>query len=751
MISICNPDIKKYSYSAQEAINSGWISNHGEYIQKSTNKLKEITGVKHVILMTNGTCATHCLFLSLKYMYPNIKKIYVPNNCYIAAWNCALMEYDKTNLDVMKMDINTWNIKIDDEYINSLEMNSAMLIVHNLGNIINVPHLKRLRPDIIYIEDNCEGFTGKYENIYSGTSNSTLCSSISFYGNKIITTGEGGAFLTNDDNVYNYISKVYSQGMSEIRYLHNVHAYNYRMTNIQAAFLFDQLNDIETILNNKKRIFENYKILLEPLIKKGYISLFAKELNTDEANWIFSLRLLNNKKNIEETNTYFKENNIDIRPFFYPISEHKHLSDINFEDDVPKILNNSIIMIPSSPTITYQEQKKVVDYITNFVKNYKFIEINNTNIYLLKEFISFKEIPDTFRYFKKNNIDIIKNHIITFLIYENDKIAGYFHIDYEKEDNTYWLGLCILPLYQNKRYGTKILEYIFNHHKIINISNIKLSVDNDNIYAIKLYKNFGFNIINIYEKNIIMLKDNNCSLTRQINRWKYLERPNIINLKCFICDYYDNINKYKIFKSKDMFNAGELIRYECPKCNVIFGDLRFLFLSDYEFNEDYKDLFSYYEDGITYHYIYRKLLHFNLLDKEKTYLDFACGSGKTAENLKNIGYNIIGYDKYIKNDFVKNDISNLKFDIVYCNNYIEHLKYPLEQMYEMLNYVQDNGYLIIMSDAFDEFMLDMTHYHTFFFTGKSFEVLCEKLNLKIINSFKFEDDKTKIKILQKII
>lgn len=236
MIYIYNPDIKKYSYSAQNAINSGWISNHGEYIQKSTEKLKELIGVKHVILMSNGTCSTHCLFISLKYMYPSIQKIYIPNNCYVAAWNCALMEYNKINLEVMQMDINTWNIKTDEEYIKSLEANSAILIVHNIGNIINVPRLKRIRPDIIFIEDNCEGFTGKYENIYSGTSDSSLCSSISFYGNKIITTGEGGAFLTNDDNVYNYISKVYSQGMSEIRYLHNVHAYNYRMTNIQAAF-----------------------------------------------------------------------------------------------------------------------------------------------------------------------------------------------------------------------------------------------------------------------------------------------------------------------------------------------------------------------------------------------------------------------------------------------------------------------------------------------------------------------------------
>ena len=77
----------------------------------------------------------------------------------------------------MKMDINTWNINTDTNYIQSLDKNSAVLIVHNLGNIINVPRLKRLRPDIIFVEDNCEGFTGKYDNIYSGTSDSSLCSS----------------------------------------------------------------------------------------------------------------------------------------------------------------------------------------------------------------------------------------------------------------------------------------------------------------------------------------------------------------------------------------------------------------------------------------------------------------------------------------------------------------------------------------------------------------------------------------------
>jgi perosamine synthetase len=367
MISIYQPEIKKYSSSAINAINSGWISNHGEYISKSNNKLQEILNCKYSILMANGTCATHCLFLSLKFKYPNIKKIYIPNNCYVAAWNSLFTEYSKDIIEVMKMDLETWNINTDEEYINSLDKNSAMLIVHNLGNIVNVPRLKKLRPDIIFVEDNCEGLFGKYEGIYSGTFEGTLCSSISFYGNKIITTGEGGAFLTNNKDIYNYILKVYSQGLSSERYLHDTHAFNYRMTNIQAAFLYDQLNDIQSILDNKRKIFENYKKLLEPLIKEGFIKLFKKEDNTESADWIFSLRLVNNKKSKKDVFNFFQENNIDTRPFFFPINKHKHLEDIKFDDDIPHILNNEIIMIPTSPNISYEIQEYIIKTIKKYI------------------------------------------------------------------------------------------------------------------------------------------------------------------------------------------------------------------------------------------------------------------------------------------------------------------------------------------------------------------------------------------------
>jgi perosamine synthetase len=380
-ISIYEPNIAQYTKSAIEAINSGWISNHGIYVKLATEKLKEITKAKHVILMSNGTTATHCLLLSLKFKFPNIKNIYTSNNCFVAAWNCILNEYDKNCMKIMKMDENTWNIDTSEEYIKTLETNSAVLIVHNLGNIVNVPRLKKIRPDLIFLEDNCEGIFGKYENsfanveqnsqncvyTYSGVGDSTLCSSVSFYGNKTITTGEGGAFFTNDDDIYNYISKVYSHGMSNIRYIHDMHAYNYRMTNIEAAFLYDQLNDIDNILSKKKIIFDNYNKIMKKHFDSKKICTYKIEENTQSSNWMYAIRIIGNKLSVKETYDYFIERGIDVRPFFYPINSHEYLKDMVNNDDVSYILNREIIMIPSSPLLTYEKQLYVSLVIENFL------------------------------------------------------------------------------------------------------------------------------------------------------------------------------------------------------------------------------------------------------------------------------------------------------------------------------------------------------------------------------------------------
>ena len=152
-----------------------------------------------------------------------------------------------------------------------------------------MPRLKRMRPDIIFIEDNCEGIFGKYEGCYSGTSEASLCSAVSFYANKTLTTGEGGAFFTNDNKIYEYIKSIYSHGMTNERYIHDKVAYNYRMTNIEAGFLYDQLNDLQHILSLKEKIFKKYDILLKKHINNGKIIKITNEENTVSATWMYCI------------------------------------------------------------------------------------------------------------------------------------------------------------------------------------------------------------------------------------------------------------------------------------------------------------------------------------------------------------------------------------------------------------------------------------------------------------------------------
>lgn len=319
--------------------------------------------------MNNGTSATHSLFISLKYKYPDLKKIYIPNNVFVAPWNCALMEYNKDQLEVMKIDPDTLNIDTSEEYIKSLAENSCVLIVHNLGNIVNVPRLKRIRPDLIFVEDNCEGIFGKYEGEYSGCSKATLCSAVSFYGNKTLTTGERGAFFTNDKEIYEHLKSTYSHGMTTERYIHDRLAYNYRMTNVQAGFLYDQLNDLDHILELKKQLFTNYDKFLGDLFKSNKLKQIKKEKDIDKANWMYCIIFSDQKSDklfsYKDFENYMNEKLIQIRPFFYDIRKHKHLFDIKVEYDECNETNRGV-MLPSYPGLEIEKQ----EYICNCIKEY---------------------------------------------------------------------------------------------------------------------------------------------------------------------------------------------------------------------------------------------------------------------------------------------------------------------------------------------------------------------------------------------
>lgn len=343
-ISIFTPNIFKYKKEAIKAIESGWISNHGENIHNCERFICSFFNVKYCILTCNGTLAVDCMIKATMMKYPN-RNIYIPDNTFISPVNCVLMNYNHDKIHIMKIDELTYNINTSEEYISSLIQNSVVLIVHNLGNIVNIPRLKRMRPDLIFIEDNCEGLLGKYEDKWSGTD--SFCSAVSFYGNKTITTGEGGCFITNDEQTYEYIKSFTSHGMSNKRYVHNVLSLNYRMTNIQAAFLIEQLDDIYNIINQRKKIYKYYTQIIS---NYKILDVYENESNVERAPWIFSVKI-NKKFDYDKVEHKMEEFGIEIRPVFYDMSVHKHIMLKNKHD----IVTMNGIMLPSSINITFDE------------------------------------------------------------------------------------------------------------------------------------------------------------------------------------------------------------------------------------------------------------------------------------------------------------------------------------------------------------------------------------------------------------
>jgi perosamine synthetase len=375
MIPIYQPYLPPNSLKyAHEALDSTWLSSQGKYIQMVQEKLQELLNVKYVLPVNNGTSACHLLAKSVSEKYSTdenygINEIIVPNNVYAAAWNGFLFDsnYDLLAIDA---DLDTWNYDLKQlDWAITVSPKAAVLIVHNVGNIINVPELKRRYPNTVFVEDNCEGFLGKYENQYSGTA--SFASAISFFGNKNITSGEGGAFITNDEETYQFAKVIHAQGQSKKRFVHDHLGYNYRITNIQAAILYGQLEILPEIIQRKQDIFGKYRAALQ---NREDILIQKIADQTEHANWMFGVRVPDNQ-NYDATELYFRNVGIEIRPMFYPISAHAYLNDnwnvkwtacTNAE-----LLNKECFILPSYPDLSDQEQTHILQSLERYLEDSK--------------------------------------------------------------------------------------------------------------------------------------------------------------------------------------------------------------------------------------------------------------------------------------------------------------------------------------------------------------------------------------------
>jgi perosamine synthetase len=299
-----------------EAMKSGWVSSLGKYLDIFEGKFAEFIGTKYALTTTNGTTALHLALVANG--IDRDDEVIVPDFTFIATANAV--KY--TGAKVVLVDIEEDSLCIDPRKIENAITNKtkAIVPVHLYGHPANMMEINRIAHEhnLVVLEDAAESHGAEINGKKVGSFGH--CGAFSFYGNKIITTGEGGMVTTDDKDLFERLRLFRDHAMSsEKRYWHDSVGFNYRMTNLQAALGVAQLERIGEILDRKREIFHAYKerLLRNPRIRLNQEATWAKNVY-----WMVCLEVEDFDEN--KRDAFMKElqgKGIDSRPYFYPISD----------------------------------------------------------------------------------------------------------------------------------------------------------------------------------------------------------------------------------------------------------------------------------------------------------------------------------------------------------------------------------------------------------------------------------------------
>ena len=250
-------------------IKSNYVSSFGEYLSKFEDKLKDITGSKYIVLTNSGTAA---LFISLKQLEVEKCEVLTPSMTFAATsnaivYNDAIPHYidsmrSNPCIDVDKLALYLSEICTMKENVcyNKISKRNTSIVVHAFGYTAEMSKLIKLcnKYNIKILEDAAGALGSYYKNKHVGTFSDFGI--LSFNGNKIVTTGMGGAILTKKHKDYKMVKHLISTARLEHPYEieHDKVGYNLRMSNINAALGYSQLLSFKTTLKKKKILCEKY-------------------------------------------------------------------------------------------------------------------------------------------------------------------------------------------------------------------------------------------------------------------------------------------------------------------------------------------------------------------------------------------------------------------------------------------------------------------------------------------------------------
>lgn len=343
---------KKY---VNDCIDSSWISSKGEYIKAFESAFSAYTGVDFAVSTCNGTVALHLALVTLG-VGPG-DEVIVPTLTYIASANA--ITYTGATPVFVDCCGSDWQIDPEDVRAKVTPRTKAIMAVHLYGHPCDMDALQRIAREngIFLVEDCAEAIGTLYKGRHVGTFGDV--STFSFFGNKTITTGEGGMVVTNDPTLYSRAVHFRGQGLAQHReYWHDIVGYNYRMTNICAAIGLAQLEQVAAFLSRKRQVVDWYIRHLDDKVE-----YHREQPDVRHSYWMFTI-LVSAVEKRDRVREALASKGIETRPMFYPVHTMPMYSQNFMKHPVSERLAWRGINLPSYPDLK-EEQVAYISQLVN--------------------------------------------------------------------------------------------------------------------------------------------------------------------------------------------------------------------------------------------------------------------------------------------------------------------------------------------------------------------------------------------------
>lgn len=373
---------KKY---VNDALNQGWVSTGGAYITKLEESIAEFVQTENVAACQSGTSALHLSLVEAGVKAEDI--VLVPPLTFIAAVNPVKYQLatpvfidcdDSFCMDtkkLLKFIKNECEFKGESLTYRGKKV-KAIIVVHVFGNMADMESIMEIAAsyNLKVIEDATEALgtrynSGKYAGKYAGTIGDF--GAYSFNGNKIITTGGGGAVTAKDPKAVDHMRYLSTQAKNDVHYyIHHEVGYNYRMTNLQAALGVAQMEELPEFIRRKQANYEIYKELFQGFDLAKLVP-FRKGIFSNK--WFYSLEINRDRisASMREIITGIQEYNVETRAIWGLINEQiPYQNEFAYEMEKAPYYANRILNIPSSTQITKEEIVMVADVVKKVLSDF---------------------------------------------------------------------------------------------------------------------------------------------------------------------------------------------------------------------------------------------------------------------------------------------------------------------------------------------------------------------------------------------